>query len=74
MSDLIRFALSGDYSARIRRLWPSATDVDMAELDGLIATGRLVDGDGGPHGELVAWVQRIMDRQGAPAATSCGKD
>jgi hypothetical protein len=63
MSNLIRFALSGDYRARIKRLWPSATDADMADLDGLIATGRLIGADGGPHGELVAWVQRIMDRR-----------
>jgi hypothetical protein len=64
MSDLFRFALSGDFRARIQRLWPRATPSDMAALDLLIEADRLIGDDGSPHDDFVAWVQAIIDRDG----------
>ena len=62
MSDLHRFGIVGDFRARIARVLPGVTVADLAALDLLIARDRLISDAGAAHPDLMAWVQRILDR------------
>ena len=64
MSDVLRLSLLGDFRTRVQHCLPGVTDADMAAFDALLARDCVVTDDGGPHVELVAWVQRILDRRG----------
>lgn len=67
MSEILRISLMSDYRSRVRSVLPMASDADMREFDALWARDCVVAADGGPHPELMAWVQRILDRD-APGA------
>ena len=67
MSDLIRFSMMGAMRAKVRAVLRGATDSDMDAFDVLVARDCVVTDDGEPHPELVAWVQRILDRRAGGA-------
>lgn len=73
MSDRIRFSLVAECRAKVRAVLPMASDADMAGFDALLVRDCIVTDDGEPHSELVAWVQRILNRSagGAVAVPVC---
>lgn len=62
MSDLHRISMLSDCRARVRAMLCGATEADMHAFDVLVARDCVVTDDGAAHPELVAWVQRIIDR------------
>lgn len=68
MSDLITFSMMRDMRAKVRACLPMASDADMAGFEALVARDCVVTDDGAAHPELVAWVQRIIDRDSGAVA------
>jgi hypothetical protein len=62
MSDKHRTYLMGEYRSRVRAVMRGATEADMDAFDALVVRDCVVTDDGAPHPKLVAWVQRIIDR------------
>lgn len=60
--EILRFSLTGDFRDRLRRVLPGLNDADFAAFGVLVARDCLVGDDGGPHPELVAWVEAILRR------------
>ena len=67
MSERITFSMMTDMRAKVRAALPMARDADMAGFDVLVTRDCVVTDDGAPHPELVAWVQRILDRDAGDA-------
>ncbi len=67
MSDVFRFSVMGDIRAKVRAVMRRASDADMQAFDVLLARDCVVTDGGSPHPELVAWVQRILDRDAGDA-------
>jgi glutathione S-transferase len=67
MSDRIRFSLIAECRDKVRAVLPMASAADMAGFDALLVRDCIVTDDGEPHPELVAWVQRILDRDAGGA-------
>ena len=67
MSDKTRIYLIAAYRARIRAALWQATEADMQGFDALVARDCVVTDDGAAHPEMVAWVQRIIDRDAGGA-------
>lgn len=67
MSDIILFSLRDEFLARMRGILPGITGTDLAALDVLVLRDCLLADDGSPHPDLVAWVQRILDRDAGQA-------
>lgn len=64
MSDVIRFGLRGEFLSKLRSTLPGVTLADLDVFDALVVRDCLLTDDGAPHPELVAWVQRILRRDG----------
>lgn len=69
MSDLLRISVLGSYRAVFRASVPGTTEVDLAALDQLVATDRLVADDLTPHPDFAALIETILKRRrdGDPA-------
>lgn len=67
MTDVFRFALTGDFQARLIAVLPGLTRSDLEAFSVLVVRDCLIGDDGGPHPELLAWVQRILDRRAGGA-------
>lgn len=63
MSTLIRFHLCRGYRERARELCPAASPADLAALDDLVRTDRMVDDAGAAHPALVDWARGVLDRR-----------
>lgn len=64
MSDRLRMFLAGDFQARLAAVLPGLTRTDLEAFGVLVVRDGLVTDDGAAHADLVAWVQRSLDRRG----------
>lgn len=65
--EILRISLRGEFRAGLRLVLPQVTEADLEAFEALLARDCVVADDGAPHPDLVAWVERILNR-GAPDA------
>jgi glutathione S-transferase len=67
MSDRNIYSAPPDFLARLRAILPGMTRADLEAFEALVVQDCVIADDGGAHPELVAWVQRILDRRAGGA-------
>lgn len=67
MSNLSRFSAPPDFLPRMQAILLGMTRADLEAFEVLVVRDCVIADGGGPHPELVAWVQRILDRRAGGA-------
>lgn len=67
MSDRNIYSAPPDFLPRLQAILPGMTRADLNAFEVLVVRDCVIADDGGAHPELVAWVQRILDRDAGDA-------